>query len=122
MNPDQLATFRSMLGYANGSNVASANNATGDALATPAPTGLQGALSGLMGYKPTDATDQNIADATKYANNPAIDGMVNAAMRDALNQVRDVTLPGIDRAAAISGNVNNSRAGIAQGLVHARSC
>jgi hypothetical protein len=117
MNPAQLATFRSMLGYADNSNVAASNNATGDALATAGTNGLQGALSGLMGYKPTDATDSNIANATKYANNPAISDMVSGAMRDATQEAHDVTLPGIDRAAGISGNVNNSRAGIADGLV-----
>jgi hypothetical protein len=117
MTPEQLSTFRSMLGYANGSNVASSNNATGDALANAGTAGLQGALSGLLGYKPTDATDSNIANATKYANNPAISDMTAAAMRDATQEAHDVTLPAIDRAASVTGNVNNSRAGIANGLV-----
>ena len=40
-----------------------------------------------------------------------------AAMQQAKEMARDVTLPGITQAAGASGNLNSSRAGIAQGLV-----
>jgi hypothetical protein len=46
-----------------------------------------------------------------------IDGQVNDAMLNAKQQARDVTLPGIQQNAAISGNADSSRSGIAQGLV-----
>jgi hypothetical protein len=117
MTPEQVATFRNMLGYAGKNNVSAENLASGNALAGAGTAGATGALSGLLGFNPGGARDAIIGDANKYADNPAISGMVDAAMRDARNQVRDVTLPGIDRAAAVSGNVNNSRTGIAQGLV-----
>lgn len=106
-----------MLGYANNNNVSAANAATGDALAGSGTAGATGALSGLMNFNPGDATDSNITNASKYADNPALSGMVDATMRDARRQVSEQALPGIDRAAAVTGNTNNSRAGIAQGLV-----
>jgi hypothetical protein len=117
MTPEQMNTFRSMLGFAGTNGVSAENLASGNALAGAGTAGATGALSQLLGFNPGGARDAIIGDANKYADNPAISGMVDAAMRDARNQVRDVTLPGIDRAAAVSGNVNNSRTGIAQGLV-----
>jgi hypothetical protein len=117
MTPEQVNTFRNMLGFANKSGVSDQNLATGNTLASAGTAGATGALSGLLGFNPSSARDSIIGDANKYADNPHISGMVDAAMRDARNQVRDITLPGIERSAAVSGNVNNSRMGIAQGLV-----
>lgn len=42
--------------------------------------------------------------------------LIDAAMRDASRQFSEVTLPGINRAASGSGNVNSSRAGIADAV------
>lgn len=116
-SPDQLATFKSMLGYGNTNGVSAANAATGNTLADAGTNGATGALSGLLGYSPTDPTAQNISDATQYANNPAISGMVQAAMRDATQTAHDVVLPGMESNAAATGNINSSRTGVAEGLV-----
>jgi hypothetical protein len=120
MTPEQTDVFRQMLGYANGSagNAAAAGNA-GVGMIGMGANGLQGSLSGLEGFDPTKLNNTNsiIESATKYANNPAVDGMINAAMRDSRQQVRDVQLPGIGANAAVTGNTNSSRTGIAEGLV-----
>jgi hypothetical protein len=119
--PEQLSTFRSMLGFSNDSNTSAANSATGDALAGAGTDAVSGALSKLGAFNPIDPTKSNIENATAYANNPAIGGMVQAAMRDATQTAHDVTLPGITQDAAATGNINSSRVGkggIAEGLVN----
>ncbi len=63
-----------------------------------------------------DPTQANIAAATAYANNPAIQGMIDANSRDVTRNLSEDVLPGIDRAASASGNINSSRAGVASGI------
>jgi hypothetical protein len=116
--PDQLGVFKSMLGYGTGTSTAG-TSATGNALQTAGTNATQGALSGLTNYDPTKLNNtQSISDAAnQYVSGQNIDAQVNNAMLNARQTARDVTLPGIDQAAAGSGNANSSRAGIAQGLV-----
>ena len=57
-----------------------------------------------------------VSDAAQYANNPYMDGMVDSASRDVTRNLNENTLPTIDRAASAGGNLNSSRAGIAQGI------
>lgn len=116
--PDQLNTFKSMLGY--GSNTSTAGtSATGGALQTAGTNATTGALSGLSNYDPTTLNNtQSISDAAKqYADNQNIGAQTKAAMQQATEQARDVSLPQIEQNAAITGNSNSSRTGIAQGLV-----
>ncbi len=63
-----------------------------------------------------DATQANIAAATAYANNPAIQGMIDANARDVTRNLSESILPSIDRAASGTGNLNSSRAGVASGI------
>lgn len=116
--PDQLSTFQKMLGYSNSSSIPSQNAATGSALSSAGTGATAGALSNLAAWDPSRITEQNIADATATANSPYITDAVNAAMRDARQQVRDVTLPGIEASAAGSGNINSTRTGVAEGIVN----
>lgn len=116
--PDQLSTFQNMLGYSNSNTVPVQNAAAGNALTSAGTNAVTDAFSSLNGWDPARMTQQNIADATATANSPYIDGMVNAAMRDARQQVRDVALPGIESGAAGTGNINSTRTGVAEGLVN----
>lgn len=115
--PDQLATFQQMLGYGNSSNVPNQNAAAGSALTGAGTGAITNAFNTLNSWDPSRITQQNIADATATANSPYMDDQVNAAMRDARQQVRDVTLPGIDATASGTGNTNSTRTGVAQGMV-----
>jgi hypothetical protein len=56
-----------------------------------------------------------IGDATNYAINNS-SPLVQAAMRDSTRQLNEQTLPGINMAASGSGNVNSSRAGVADAV------
>jgi hypothetical protein len=116
--PDQLGVFKSMLGYGNNTSTAG-TSATGGALQTSGTNATTGALSGLGQYDPTklNNTDAITSAANKYVDGQNIDSQVNNAMLNARQTARDVTLPQIEQNAAISGNSNSSRTGIAQGLV-----
>lgn len=70
-------------------------------------------FAAMAGQDPTQA---NIAAATAYANNPAIQGMIDANARDVTRNLSESVLPGIDRAASATGNINSSRAGVASGI------
>jgi hypothetical protein len=116
--PDQLNVFKSMMGYGNGTSTAG-TAATGANLQNAGTTATQGALTGLGNYDPTKLNNtQSISDAAhQYADNQNIGAQTKAAMQQATEQARDVTMPGIEQNAAITGNSNSSRTGIAQGLV-----
>jgi hypothetical protein len=63
-----------------------------------------------------DATADILAAAKAYSENPNIDGQIDAVNRDVQRMLTEQTLPGIDRAASGSGNINSSRAGVAAGV------
>jgi len=63
-----------------------------------------------------DATASNIAAASQYAANPYLDSQIDAANRDVSRTLNEQTLPGIDRQASGTGNINSSRAGVAAGI------
>lgn len=94
-------------------------NSSGGALSTTGADATTAGLSHLTGFDPSATNNtQSIIDAAKqYASGQNIDAMTNAAMQQAKETARDVTMPGIEQNAAISGNTNSSRAGIADGLV-----
>lgn len=119
MTPEQLATFHSTLGYANNNPVPGQTAATGGALQGAGTNAAAAGLSGLGAYDPTAANNpQSLVDtANKYVDGQNIDAQVNNAMLNARQTARDVTLPGIEQNAALTGNTNSSRTGIADGLV-----
>lgn len=119
MTPEQLATFRDAIGFANGNTTPGQNAATGAALSGAGTSAATGALSGLSSFDPnaTNNPQALIDAATKYANGQDVDAQVNNAMLNARQTARDVTLPGINQDAAMRGNTNSSRTGIAEGMV-----
>jgi hypothetical protein len=112
--PEQLATFNRMLSSARGVDP-TANFSAGSNMLNIGSAGAGGALSQLLGFNPN--VNSMIGDANALGDNPHISGMVDAAMRDANRTAREVTLPGITQSASLSGNVNNSRRGLAEGVV-----
>lgn len=118
MTPDQLNAFQSMFNYGmNGSTAGTA--ATGGALQTAGTNATTGALSGLSAFDPTKANNPAalVDAANRYVAGQDIDAQVRNSMLNATQTARDVTLPQINQNAAITGNTNSSRTGIAEGLV-----
>lgn len=118
-NPDQLATFRKMIGYGNNATAADQNAAAGASLTNMGVDATRGALSGFGSFDPnaTNNPDALVSAANKYVAGQDIDSQVNNAMLNARQTAQDVTLPGINQNAARTGNTNSSRTGIAEGLV-----
>lgn len=115
--PDQLATFKQMIDYGGDNSGASTASTVGANTATAGSSALGSALAGLTGFNTSDPTQQNIADATAYANNPATDGMITAAMRDATRSVSEDQLPQLARSSALSGNTMSSKNALTQGVI-----
>jgi len=104
-------------GYAAGAGAAAAGNVANSANPLLGAGALAmdgyGNLASMAGQDPTR---QNITNAGLYADNPYLDGQIDAAARDVTRNLRENELPGIDRAATGTGNVNSSRAGVAEGI------
>jgi hypothetical protein len=115
MTPQQLQAYQSVYGAANGNTSAQTQQNTGALTSNAGAGGVQGALSGLSGYNPSIQGEVNAGQ--QYAAGQNIPAQVQAAMLGANQEANQVTLPGIDSAAAGSGNTNSSRTGIASGLV-----
>lgn len=67
-------------------------------------------------YSGVDPTSQILANANQYANNPYLNGVIDAANRDTVRGLTEQDLPGINRAAAGTGNMNSSRTGVQEGI------
>lgn len=117
--PEQLGTFRNALAYANSSPIPGQTAATGGALSSAGAGAATAGLGGLTSFDPTAANNPAalISAANQYVAGQDINAQVNNSMLNARQTARDVTLPGIEQNAAISGNTNSSRTGIAEGLV-----
>lgn len=63
-----------------------------------------------------DPTQGTIDAAGLYANNPALDGAIKAAQSTVDQTLNQQTLPGIGRSASLTGNLNSSRAGMAEAM------
>lgn len=91
--------------------------AQGGATTGQGTSAMLDAIHGLGGYSPTGGVDANVSAAQQYADNPALSGQVDAAMRDARRSVSEQALPQIAREAAASGNIGSSKRGLAEGVV-----
>lgn len=66
----------------------------------------------IFGRSSMDPTQQIINQAGMFANNPFVDGMIDATGRDVTRQLNEQTLPSLARGFAGTGNTNSSRAGV----------
>tara|TARA_B100001094_G_scaffold332932_1_gene407396 strand:+ start:7694 stop:8821 length:1128 start_codon:yes stop_codon:yes gene_type:complete len=62
------------------------------------------------------AGQDNLAGAMEYATGDRYDNLMQAAMRDPYRNLTENTLTGIDASASRAGNMNSSRAGIADAM------
>lgn len=116
--PEQVDSFKNALNYTTGAG--NDGNALGMDVSQDAALGgagaVGGATSGLFNFANSDPTQHNIDAAGKYADNGFLNGQINAALRDPTRQLTEQTLPGINRGAAGTGNLNSSRTGVAEGI------
>jgi hypothetical protein len=69
-----------------------------------------------VGYQNPFANGIDMNLVNQVANNPTVDGMVQASLRDPYRQLTEQTMPGIASSAVGSGNTGSSRRGIAEGI------
>ena len=117
MDPLTAQGINGTQGYATGQGAQTAQGVAG------ASAGLFGAGQGALGLygqmgqmAGQDPTQMNIANAGQYANNPYMDGMIDAASTDIRRNLSETVMPEIDRAATATGNINSTRAGVASGI------
>jgi hypothetical protein len=119
MDPAAIAAFQQMVQQGGNLSIPGTQASTAGTLQAAGTGGVQGALTGLNGY---DASASNnpanlVSAANQYVAGQNIPAQVKAAMQGATETARDVTMPGIEQNAAIGGNTNSTRTGIADGLV-----
>ncbi len=119
MDPTQIAAYNQMIQQGGNLSQPNMQATTGAALQGAGTSGVSGALTGLSNFNAGYATNPNAINsaAQSYVNGQNIPAQVSNAMLPAMQQARDVTMPGIEQNAAIGGNTNSSRTGIADGLV-----
>jgi hypothetical protein len=119
-NQNQQNTYQQAIDFSNGNaGTAQSQIGAGQTAINTGQTNLNHATDGLNSFNSVNSNNpQSLIDAAKnYAAGQDIPSQVKLAMQGATEQARDVTMPGIEMAAANSGNTNSSRAGIANGLV-----
>jgi hypothetical protein len=116
MDPATREGITGVIDYSKTGGQQAADTFTNAGQALADPGAFRGAIDRFSASAGADPTQGNIAAATAYANNPATDGMIDAASRDVRRNLYEDQLPGINRAAAGSGNTNSSRAGVASGI------
>jgi hypothetical protein len=67
-------------------------------------------------YAGVDPTQQIIAQAGQYANNPYTQGIIDSASRDVTRNLYENQLPSLALGATGTGNINSTRAGVQQGI------
>jgi hypothetical protein len=67
-------------------------------------------------YAGVDPTQQIIAQAGQYANNPYTQGIIDSASRDVTRNLYENQLPSLALGATGTGNINSTRSGVQQGI------
>lgn len=117
MTPEQIAAAKGAAGWAGGAGLDAYRGMMGNAGQFMNQSGNYIDLANrLGGYNPGDPTQSNISNAGQYANNPYLNGAIDAASRDVTRNLTEDVLPGINRQASGAGNTNSTRTGIAEGI------
>ena len=111
MNPDQVAALKAMIAKGQGGiqGVSDAAIAAG-AQGIGALSGFQSNAQDLYGMATRDATGDIVSGAGKFADNPYMQGQIDAALGD-VRKAFDRDVAGINSASAGTGNINSTRAG-----------
>ena len=113
MDPMAKAGIYGSNAYATGAGTQAADLVAGSA--APAiqggEAGALGSSAALLRASLTDPTQGNIDSAMSYADNPFVQSMIDASLRDPLRMLTEEQLPSLDRGAVATGNTNSSRTG-----------
>jgi hypothetical protein len=118
MNPLQQAGSWGLANYSAGQGQDLANAAAGASTAALSSGQQFGQnAQNIMTQSQQDPTQQIIQNAGSMADNPYMNGMIDAASRDVVRNLNENDLPDLNQTANMSGNTDSSRTGIAQGIL-----
>ena len=112
LNPYQSGSANFLGNFTNntGNYANSMMNAGAGSLAQSGAVGSN--YADIYGRSSMDPTQQIIGQAGAYANNPYVDGLIDASGRDVTRQLNEQQLPSLARGAVAGGNLNSSRTGV----------
>jgi hypothetical protein len=117
MSPEQLTALNNLSGYANGAGgMLSGLSSQGAGYSTALGDARSGA-AGILSSANSDPTGANISAASRYADNPYVQGMIKAAQTPIERQLNEVALPGLNSDASRTGNMDSSRAGVTEAIL-----
>jgi len=113
LNQYQTGAANNLGGFASNFTPAAQNSAAGLGFANlNAGANFGNNAQGIFNQFSGDPTQQILANANQYADNPYVDGLIASSSRDVVRNLYENQLPGIDRAASGGGNLNSTRAGV----------
>lgn len=117
LNPFQTSSANNLGSFANNTSGLSYGlmNTGVDNLGASGNVGMN--AMNVFNRSSMDPTQQIINQAGMYANNPFMDGMIDAAGRDVTRQLNEQALPSLARTASGTGNTNSSRAGVESAIL-----
>lgn len=113
LNPFQTAGANNLGGFAN-----SYFNTAGRAMDASSNMMNSGSTFGLNAnnifnqYGTGDQMGAALAAGNTFANNPYVNGLIDASSRDVTRNLYENQLPGVNRTASGTGNLNSTRAGV----------
>lgn len=112
LNPTQLAAIANGGGFANNNFGAAQNlvNTSSGVMNTGA--GFAGNASNLFNQYAGNQIPGSLAAGNAFANNPYVNGLIDASSRDVTRNLYETQLPTLAKSAAGSGNTNSTRAGV----------
>lgn len=116
--PEDLKALDQIANWSNttGQNAVNTQMGTGSDLFTTGAQGMKDVSGDLKDFQTKDWTQTHIDNAGRYADNPFMQAMIDAATSDAKRTFSEQTMRGIDQNAAATGNINSTRAGVAAGI------
>lgn len=75
------------------------------------------AMSDMYSTATGDMVGEDLATAARYASDPNMQGVIDAANRDTARSLYEEQLPDLNRNASASGNMNSTRAGVMEGVM-----
>lgn len=113
LNPFQTGSANNLGGFSGAFTPMAQGAAAGLGLSNiGAGYGFGNNAQSIFNRSSMDPTQQIISNAGQFANNPFVEGLIDASSRDVSRNLFENTLPGIDRAAVGGGNLNSTRAGV----------
>ena len=113
LNPFQTGAANTLGGFSQGFTPAATGAASNLGFSNiGAGMGFGSNAQDIFGRASMDPTSMIINQAGQFADNPYTQGIIDAASRDVTRNLFENQLPGINRAASGTGNLNSTRAGV----------